>query len=64
MSGRLKKNCKDTKEVSLIGQGFQAYIDHIFWFLPFSSRTQAFELLARKEKSDENWVAKREEIKN
>ena len=45
---RLKKNGKDSKEISLIGQGFQAYIDHLFWFLPFSSPKQAFDLLAKK----------------
>ena len=62
---RLKKNGKDSKEISLIGQGFQAYIDHLFWFLPFSSPKQAFELLAktRKEMSDELWTIKRDEIR-
>ncbi len=34
---RLKKNSKDTKEISLIGQGYQAYLDHLFWYLPFST---------------------------
>jgi len=60
---RLKKNGKDSKEISLIGQGFQAYIDHLFWFLPFSSPKQAFEMLAKKEMSDELWTIKRDEIR-
>jgi hypothetical protein len=30
---RLKKNSKDANEISLIGQGFQAYMDHLFWYL-------------------------------
>ena len=60
---RLKKNGRDSKEISLIGQGFQAYIDHLFWFLPFSSPKQAFEMLAKKEMSDELWTIKRDEIR-
>jgi hypothetical protein len=59
----LKKNGKDSKEIPLIGMGFQAYIDHLFWFLPFSNPKQAHEMLAKKEMSDENWITKREEIR-
>ena len=60
---RLKKNCRDSKEISLIGQGFHAYINHLFWFLPFSSPKQDFEMLAKKEMSDELWTTKRDEIR-
>ena len=60
---RLKKNGKDTKEISLIGQGFQAYIDHLFWYLPFSNPKHAHDMLAKKEMSDEPWTIKRDEIK-
>ena len=60
---RLKKNGQDSKEIPLIGQGFQAYIDNLFWFLPFSSQKQAFEMLAKMEISDEPWCTKRDEIK-
>ena len=60
---RLKKNCKDTKEISLIGHGFQAYLDHLFWYLPFSIQKQAHDMLAKKEMSDEPWTIKRDEIK-
>jgi hypothetical protein len=49
--------------VSLIGQGFQAYIDHLFWYLPFSTMKQTHEMLAKKEMSDKPWTIKREEIK-
>jgi hypothetical protein len=60
---RLKENCKETKETSLISQGFQAYIDHLFWYLPFSNQKQAHDMLAKKEMSDEPWTIKRNEIK-
>ncbi len=63
MFARLKKNCKDAKEISLIGQGFQSSIDNLFWFLPFSSPKQAYELLAKLEMSDELWTTKRDEIR-
>ena len=63
MCFRLKKNGKDAKEVSLIGPGFHGYIDHLFWFLPFSCPKQAYEMLANKEMSDENWITKRDEVK-
>ena len=59
---RFKRNGKDTKEIPLIGQGFQAYIDHLFWFLPFSNPKQAHEVLAKLELSDELWTSKREEV--
>ncbi len=42
---RLKRNCKATKEIPLVGQGFQAYIDHLFWYLPFSNLKQVYELI-------------------
>ncbi len=60
---RLKKNSKYTKEISLIGQGFQAYIDLLFWYLPFSNLKQAHDMLVKKEMSDEPWTIKCDEIK-
>jgi hypothetical protein len=59
---RLKKNCKDARETSLIGQGFQAYIGHLFWYLPFSNPKQSHDMLAKEEMSDEPWTIKRDEI--
>ncbi len=59
---RLKRNGKDTREIPLIGQGFQAYIDNLFWFLPFSNPKQAYEVLAKLELSDELWTSKSEEV--
>ena len=56
---RLKKNGKDAKEISLIGQGFQTYIDHLSWYLPFSNPKQAHAMLAKKEMSDEPCTIKR-----
>ena len=59
---RFKRDGVATKDIPLISTGFQAYIDNLFWFLPFSSSKQAFEMLAKKEMSDENWIIKREEM--
>ena len=56
----MKKNGKDAREILLIGPGFHGYIDHLFWFLPFSCPKQAYEMLATKEMSDENWNTKRD----
>ncbi len=53
-----KKNGKDAKEISLIGQGFQGYLNHLFWYLPFSTAKQAHDMLAKKEMSDEPWIMK------
>ncbi len=50
------------KEISFIGTGFQAFIDNLFWFLPFSSQKQANNMLANKELSDDYWNMKREEM--
>jgi hypothetical protein len=58
---RLKKNGKDTKEISLIGQGYQAYINHLFWYLHFSNPKHAHDMLAKKEMSDEPWTIKRDD---
>ena len=62
MCHRLKRNGKYTKEIPLVGQGFQAYIDPLFWFLPFSNPKQAHELMAKLELSDELWTTKRDEV--
>ncbi len=43
--GSYKRDGKSTKEIPLIGTGFHSWIDHMFWFLPFSSVKQAFALL-------------------
>ena len=55
-----------TKEIPLIGTGFEAYINNLFWFPPFSSSRQAFEMLTilNKDMSDVTgkWIIKREEI--
>ena len=59
---RYKRDGVATKEIPLIGTGFQAYINSLFWYLPFSSPKQAYEMLAKKEMSDENWLTKREEL--
>ncbi len=58
---RLKKKGKYAKEISLIGQGFQAYINHLFWYLPLSNQKQAHDMLAKM--SDEPWTIKPDEIK-
>ena len=60
---RLKKNGTDIKEIPLIGQGFQAFIDDLFWFLPFSSKSQADDVRERMELPEDSWIAKREEVR-
>ena len=47
----------------MIGQGFQAFIDDLFWFLPFSSKKQADELRDKMELPEDVWIAKREEVR-
>ncbi len=59
----LKRNGTEFKETPLIGKGFQAFIDNLFFYLPFSSKTQADEMLDGKEMSDDHLVAKREELR-
>ncbi len=49
-------------EIPLIGSGFQAYINNLFCPPPFSSSKQAFEMLAKTEMTDDNWIIKRAEI--
>ncbi len=52
-----------TKEIPFIRTGFQAFIDNFFSFLPFpSSQEQAYDMLAKKELSDDNRNVKREEM--
>ena len=60
---RVKRNGTDVKEIPLIGQGFQAFIDDLFWFLPFSSKSQADELRDRMELPEDCWLTKREEVR-
>ncbi len=50
----------DTKAIPLICTGFQAFIDNIFWYLPFSK--QAADFLAKREMSDKHWIIKCLEI--
>jgi hypothetical protein len=51
---RLKKNGKDAKEISLIGQGFQGYLEHLFWYLPFTTAKQAHDMLTKKRRYQTN----------
>ena len=60
---RVKRNGTDVKEIPLIGQGFQAFIDDLFWFLPFSSKKQADELRDKMELPEDVWITKREEVR-
>jgi hypothetical protein len=58
----LKRDGKTAKEILWIGSGFQAYIDNLFWFFPFSRSKQAYYMLAKKEMTDDNWIIQRAEI--
>jgi hypothetical protein len=58
-----KRDGKETKEIPLIGTGFHSFIDHIFWYLPFSNVKQAYATLDAVEGVTEaDWVTKRAEI--
>ena len=59
---RLKRDGEIPKEVPLIGKGFLAYINHLFWFLPFPSTKEAYELMVEREIPDDHWTLKRQEI--
>jgi hypothetical protein len=60
---RYKRGGKETKEIPLIGTGFHSYIDHLFWYLPFSKVQQAYATLDAVEGVTEaDWEAKRAEI--
>ena len=60
---RYKRDGKETKEIPLIGTGFHSYIDHLFWYLPFSNVKQAYTTLDAVEGVTEaDWETKRAEI--
>ncbi len=60
---RYKRDGKETKEIPLIGTGFHSYIDHLFWYLPFSNVKQAYATLDAVEGVTEaDWETKRAEI--
>jgi hypothetical protein len=54
---------KKTKGMPLISTGFHSYIDHIFWYLPFSNVKQAYATLDAVEGVTEaDWATMRTEI--
>jgi hypothetical protein len=60
---KYKRDGKETKEIPLISTGFHSYIDHIFWYLPFSNVKQAYATLDAMEGATKaDWEAKRAEI--
>jgi hypothetical protein len=60
----LKKDGETTKEVPLIGLGFNNFIVHLFWFLAFASVKQGYAVLDEIEGvTIGDWEIKREEVK-
>jgi hypothetical protein len=58
-----------SQEVPFIGAGFQAFIDHLFWYLPFPSIKKGNSLLEElqdltKDDWTHHWSIKREEIRD
>jgi hypothetical protein len=57
-----------SKEVPLIGAGFQAFIDHLFWYVPFPSVKQGNSVLEELQDlshlTEDDWSIKREEIRD
>ncbi len=39
---------KYAKEIPWIGTGFEAFIDNLFWFLPFPNTNQAADLFGER----------------
>jgi hypothetical protein len=62
---RLKKDGKTSKEVPLIRSGFNAFIDHMFWYLPLFSVKQAASVLENLDDiTAADWDNKRQEIRD
>ncbi len=54
-----------TKEVPLIGAGFHAFIDLLFWYLPFANVKQGNSLVEELDDlTEDDWSIKREEIRD
>ncbi len=61
----MKKDGVTIEDVPLIGAGFHAYIDHLFWYLPFSSPKQANTLHEEMEDlAEDDWNSKHEGIRD
>ena len=59
---RLKSDTKTSKEMHVIGTGFQHVIDSYFWFLPFASARQCKYVMERAKIPDDEWMTKRDSL--
>jgi hypothetical protein len=49
---------QDSKGNPFDWQGFPSFYQILLWFLPFSCTKQAYEMLAKKEMAEDNWIIK------
>ena len=59
---RFKSDMQDTKEMNVIGTGFQHLIDSYFWYLPFASVRQCKYIMEMAKIPDDVWMPKREAL--
>jgi hypothetical protein len=56
---RIKPDMKTSKEMLVIGTGFQNLIDSYFWYLPFASVRQCKYVMEQSKIPEDEWMAKR-----
>ena len=56
---RIKPDMKTSKEMLVIGIGFQHLIDSYFWYLPFASVRQCKYVMEQSRIPEDEWMAKR-----
>ena len=62
MGYRFKRDGETIKNVKLIGKGFLSLVDHLFWYLPFTSVKQATQVREKNNIADDAWDTMRCEI--
>ena len=56
---RIKPDMKTSKEMLVIGTGFQHLIDSYFWYLPFASVRQCKYVMEQSRIPEDEWMTKR-----
>ena len=59
---RFKSDRQDTKEMNVIGTGFQHVIDSYFWYLPFASVRQCKYVMDKAGITLDEWTTKRGDL--
>jgi hypothetical protein len=50
---------KTSKDMVVVGTGFQNLLDSYFWYLPFASVRQCKYVMERAKIQDDEWMTKR-----